>query len=280
MYPVAALYISWGVQIDLKYMDQQRNSNGILMPAVMIIPIPCFFALVCSLCLLVILVILLLLLFSNGSSILVTDLALDTNKVGDVSASVAKGGNEELIPEGGTVNTVVQQAHRQIITLFNSMSNTFDSLGVGLRTLQETAVTTQNLIQGVSSKVEETLGGVDDWVVGKRWVSDDKVLLGCLQSLDETKIRIIENLVGGTLRGSDQSGIGALATDVLGHQLLGLVITQVASERVAELLVLFLEESNGLLKRFQKELFTDAASLGVFTVALTVLIKEKRISNG
>ena len=229
----------------------------------------------CILCLFVIIlsVVLLFLLLGDGSSILVTDLALHTNKVGNVSASVTKCGDEELIPEGGTVDTVVQQAHRQIITLFNSMSNTFNSLGVSLGTLQETAITSQNLIQGVSGKIEKALGGVDDRVVGKRWVGDDKVLLGSLQSLNETEIRIVENLVGGTLRGSDQSGIGALATGILSQQLLSLIITQVASERVAELLVLFLEESNGLLKRFQKELFTDAASLGVFTVALTALNK-------
>ena len=37
-----------------------------------------------------------------------------------------------------------------------------------------------------------------------------------------------------------------------------------------ELLVLFLEKSNTLLKRFQKELLADTASLGVFSLVFFV----------
>mmetsp|Transcript_40217 Transcript_40217/g.97139 ORF Transcript_40217/g.97139 Transcript_40217/m.97139 type:complete len:204 (-) Transcript_40217:251-862(-) len=42
-------------------------------------------------------------------------------------------------------------------------------------------------------------------------------------------------------------------------------------DRVTELLVLFLEESDRLLEGFQQELLADTAALGVFTVAFTAV---------
>ena len=144
-------------------------------------------------------------LLADIGSILVTDLTLDSDIVGNVSRSIAQSRNEELIPKGGSVDAVVQQADRHVGTFLDGATNLFDGLGVGLGTLQEAAVAAQNLVETVSSQVEESLSGVDNWIVGKRWVGDDKVLLGSLQGLDEGEIWVIEDLVGVHGRGGNEA---------------------------------------------------------------------------
>mmetsp|Transcript_131469 Transcript_131469/g.195855 ORF Transcript_131469/g.195855 Transcript_131469/m.195855 type:complete len:288 (+) Transcript_131469:495-1358(+) len=152
------------------------------------------------------------------------------------------------------------------------MTDTFDGLGVGFGPLQETAVTSQNLVQRISGKVEESLGRVDDGIVGKRRIGDDKVLLRSLQSLDETEIGIVEHLVGGTLRVGNQGGIRCVVSGILGEKPLGLVVTQVLPDGAAEFLVLLLQKGNRLLERLEQELFADSASLGVFAIAFTTFV--------
>ena len=219
--------------------------------------------------------ILLLLLLGDSGSVLITDLTLDTHKVGNITSRIAQRRNEELIPKCGSVDTVVEQTNRKIVSLFNGMSDTFDRLGVGLGTLQETTVTAQNLVQRVTSKVEETLRGVNNWVVGKRGVGDDKVLLGGLKRLDEGKIGIVKNLVGSSLRSSDKSSVGSVLALVGIQQTFRSIVSKMVANGVAELFVLFLEKSNGLLKGFEQELFSDAGALGMFPVAFTVLNSGK-----
>ena len=218
----------------------------------------------------------LLLLLGHGGGILVADLTLDSDKVGDGSRGITQGGDEELVPEGGSIHTVVEEAHTHVVALLNGLADVLDSLGIGLRALQETAVTSQDLVKGVASKVEETLRGVDDWVVGQRRIGDNKVLLGSLQSLDEREIRIIEDLVGNALSGGSQSIVSA--SSLLAEELLGLVSTQVGLDSVSELFVFLLQEANTLLERFQKELLANAALLGVF-LALPANIKKLETIN-
>lgn len=141
------------------------------------------------------------LLLDDRSRVGIRDLTLDTNKVGNTAIGISQGGDEELVPEGSSVNTVVEQAHRHVVSLFNGLTDTFDRLGIRLRTLQESAVTSQDLVQGVTSQVEETLTGVDNRIVGQGRIRNDKVLLSRLQSLDEGKVGIVQDLVGDTLTG-------------------------------------------------------------------------------
>ena len=56
------------------------------------------------------------------------------------------------------------------------------------------------------------------------------------------------------------------------EQLIGLVVAEVGANGATELIVFFLEESNGLLKRFEKELFADPGSFGMFSVTFSVEI--------
>ncbi|VEU40824.1 unnamed protein product [Pseudo-nitzschia multistriata] len=76
----------------------------------------------------------------DGGSIRITDLALNTHKVGNVSSSVSKSGNEELIPKGRSIDPVVQQAHTEVGPLFNSVSNALYCLGIRFGPLQEPAI--------------------------------------------------------------------------------------------------------------------------------------------
>ena len=70
----------------------------------------------------------LLLLLHNSRRVLIRDLALDTNKVGDIAVGVTEGRNEKLVPERGSINTVVEQAHRHVVTLLNGVTDTLDIL--------------------------------------------------------------------------------------------------------------------------------------------------------
>jgi hypothetical protein len=222
--------------------------------------------------LIVILFFILILLLANIGGILVTDLALDSNIVGDVSRSIAQGSNEELIPKGGSVDAVVQQADRHVGPFLDGATNLFDGLGVGFGTLQETAVAAQNLVETVPSQVEETLSGVDNWIVGKRWVGDDKVLLGSLQGLDEGEIRVIEDLVGVHGGGGNEANFAV--GELLAEQFIGLSGAKVRANRGTELLILVLEQIDTLLEGLEKELLADTRALGVFAIAFAVKGKE------
>ena len=196
-------------------------------------------------------------------------LTLDTDKVGDASIGITQGGNEELVPEGGTIDTVVEQTDGHVVPLFNGLADTFDRLGVSLGSLQETAVTSQDLIQGVTSQVEETLTSIDNRIVGQGRIGNDEILLRRLQGLDKGEVGIVKDLVGDTLtRGKQTIDIGTRARLV--EELFGPSRSEVLTNRVFELFVLGLEEVNGLLKRFEEELLADTGALGVFTVAFTV----------
>lgn len=152
------------------------------------------------------------LLLDDRGGILIGNLTLDTDKVGDTSIGITQSSDKELVPEGGTVDTVIEQTNRHVVALFNGLADTFDRLGVGFGTLQETAVTSQDLVQRVARQVEETLRGVNNGIVGKRGIGDDKVLLGRLQGLDKGEIRVIEDLVGDALtRGQETIYVGARA---------------------------------------------------------------------
>ena len=88
-----------------------------------------------------------LLLLDDGRRICVTDLALNTDKVGNISSSIAKSGNEKLIPKGGSIDSVIQQTHTEIVALFDSVSDAFHGLRVRFGPLQKPTVATEDLIQ-------------------------------------------------------------------------------------------------------------------------------------
>jgi hypothetical protein len=211
----------------------------------------------------------LLLLLGDSRRVLIRDLTLDTNKVGDISVRVAEGRNEKLVPESSSVDTVVEQADRHVVTLLDGVTDTLDSLGISLRTLQETAVTSQNLVQGVPRKIQETLTGIDNRVVGQTWVGDDKVLLGRLQGLDKGKVRVVEDLVGDSLTGRQES-VDAVGVGAIIEELLSLFVAQVRADGGLELFVLLLEQGNTLLQALEQELLADAGALGVFAITFTV----------
>lgn len=211
------------------------------------------------------------LLLGDSGSVLVTDLALNTNKVGNVAIGITERSDEELVPEGRTIDTVVEQADRHIIALFDGLADTFDSFGIGLGTLQEAAITSQNLVERVTGKVEETLTGVDNRIVRQGGIGDNKVLLCRLEGLDEREVRIVQDLVGNALRtGKETVDTGTTALRLQQH--VGLLVAEVRADRVAELLILFLQESNRLLERLEQELLADTRTLRVFTIAFTVII--------
>jgi hypothetical protein len=186
------------------------------------------------------------LLLGNSRSILVRDLTLHPHKVGNVSSRITEGRNKELIPKGRSIDPVIQQAHRHVVALFNGLANALNMFRIRFGSLQEAAVAAQNLVQRISRQVEKALTGVHNGVVGERRVGDHKVLLGSLQSLDEGKVRIVEDLIGNALRARQQS--------IDGHVLLllqngcGLVVAQVRSDGGLELFVLFFEEGHRLLQ--------------------------------
>lgn len=211
----------------------------------------------------------LFLLLGNCRGVLITDFALNTDKVGHIAIGITQGGNKELIPKGGTIDTIIEQTNRHVIALFDGLADTFDRLGVGFGALQKATVTSQNLIQGVSRKIEETLTRVHNGIVGQTGVGNNKVLLRRLQSLDEAKVGIVQHLVGDTLRAGQQTVRRISSTVLATEQLFGLFVTEVRTNALTEFFVLFLEKSNRLLERFQQELFANTTALGVFTVAFT-----------
>jgi len=207
----------------------------------------------------------LFLLLGNRSGVLITDLALHTDKVGNIAGGIAKSSNKELIPKGRTVHTVVQETDRHVVTLLNGLTDAFHMLRVGFGTLEETAVASQNLIKRVARQVEETLRGVDNGIVGKTGIRDHKVLLGSLEGLDEGEIGIVQDLVGNSLAAGEQT--------IDGHAFLlvqensSLLVAEMRTNGALELFVFFLEEGNGLLERLEEEFLADATALGVFAVA-------------
>lgn len=143
------------------------------------------------------------LLLGDGCRVLIRHFALDPDKVGHFARGVAEGRNEELIPEGGPVDTVVEQTDGHVVALLDGLADAFDVLGIRLGALQEAAIAAQNLVERVSRQVEETLRSVDDRIVRKAGVGDDKVLLGRLEGLDEGEIGVVQDLVGDSLRGGE-----------------------------------------------------------------------------
>ena len=130
----------------------------------------------------------LLLPLADVGGVLVRHLALHADVVGDETGGVAEGGDEELVPEGGSVDAVVQEADRHVGPALDGSADLLDCLGIGLWTLQEAAVASQDLVQGVPLEVEEALRGVHDGIVGKAGIRNDEVLLGGLEGLDEGEV--------------------------------------------------------------------------------------------
>ena len=56
------------------------------------------------------------------------------------------------------------------------------------------------------------------------------------------------------------------------EQFIGLVVAEVGANGATELIIFFLEEGDGLLERFEKELFADPGSFGMFSVTFSVEI--------
>mmetsp|Transcript_23457 Transcript_23457/g.65119 ORF Transcript_23457/g.65119 Transcript_23457/m.65119 type:complete len:229 (-) Transcript_23457:1142-1828(-) len=122
----------------------------------------------------------LLLFLDDGCGVRITNLALDADKVGNVSCGVSEGGNEELVPKGRPVDAVVEQTHAEVGSLFDGVPDALDGLGVRFGPLQKPAVTPEDLVQRVSGEIQKALGGVNDGVVREGRVRDHKVLLGRL----------------------------------------------------------------------------------------------------
>jgi hypothetical protein len=215
------------------------------------------------------------LLLGDRGGVLVRHLALDTDKVGDFAIGIAQRRDKELIPKRRTVDTVIQQADGHVIALFNRLANAFDVLGVGFGALQEAAIASENLVERVSRQVEEALRGVNNRIVGQRWVRHDKVLLRSLQRLDETEIGIVQHLVGNALTTGEKSVDivrAVLLRRSLVEQRFRLVVAQMRANGTLEFLVLFLEQCDRLLQRFEQKLFANARALCVFAIAFTVVV--------
>lgn len=225
--------------------------------------------------LLVVIFVLTFLFLDDRGSVRVTDLALDTDKVGNVTRRITERRNEELVPKGRTVDTVVEETHAQVVSGLNGETDPFDGLGVRLRSLQEAAVTTQNLVERIPRQVEEPLRRVDNRIVGQGRVRDDEVLLRRLEGLDEGKVGVVQDLVGGTLRvGDEDRFVGRIVPGRI-DEFFGLVMTEMITDGITELFVLLLEEGDRLLEGFQQELLADAATLGVLTVAFAARVSKQ-----
>ena len=99
--------------------------------------------------------------------------------------------------------------------LLDGPADLLDCLRIGLGTLQEAAVASQDLVQGVPRQVEEALRRVHDGIVGKAGIRDDEVLLGGLEGLDEGEVRIVEDLAGVRGGTSDEAPGGRGSGQVL-----------------------------------------------------------------
>mmetsp|Transcript_115 Transcript_115/g.260 ORF Transcript_115/g.260 Transcript_115/m.260 type:complete len:208 (-) Transcript_115:660-1283(-) len=148
-----------------------------------------------------------LLFLDNRRRICITNLALDAHKIGNVSSGITKSSNEELIPKGGSIDSVIQQTNTKVVAVFNGISDTFHGLGVCFGPLQKSTVSAKDLIKRVARKVQESLRGINDRIVGKGWIRDHKVLLRRLERLDEGKVGVVQDLVGGALGQGGQSHI-------------------------------------------------------------------------
>lgn len=199
------------------------------------------------------------------------NLALNANKVDDIVLSVAQGGDEELIPEGSSVGLVVEKADGRIDALPDTLTNDINGGLVGARSLQEAAVTPEDLIEGVSGKVEEALRHVHDGIVGKTGVGDCKVLLRSRQSLHEAEIGLHEGLDRTKARrGGDGGELRRLARSNLLQQRLG-PIGKLRLDDVLQRGDLPLQSMDLLLQAFQKELLPKPTALGVLSVPLPPL---------
>lgn len=88
------------------------------------------------------------------------NLALHADKVDDVVLSVAQGGDEELIPEGSAVGPVVEKADGGVDALPDALSDDVDGGLVGARSLQEAAVTPEDLVEGGVGLGRSNIGAV------------------------------------------------------------------------------------------------------------------------
>jgi hypothetical protein len=215
---------------------------------------------------------LLFLLLGDRGGILIRHFALDADKVGDIAGGVAERGNKELIPKRRAVDAIVQKTDAHVIALFNRLADAFHGLGVRFRTLQKATIASENLIERIARQVQKALTGIDNGIVGQRRIGDDKVLLRRLQRLDEGKVGIVQDLVGNALRTGEQAvhaaGTAAFGTTLV-EKLVGLFGTEMRTNAVLELFILFLEQRHRLLQRLEEELFANARALGVFAVAFT-----------
>mmetsp|Transcript_14820 Transcript_14820/g.56066 ORF Transcript_14820/g.56066 Transcript_14820/m.56066 type:complete len:377 (-) Transcript_14820:153-1283(-) len=196
-------------------------------------------------------------------------LALDANEIHDAAVHVPKGRHEELVPEGGAIGLVVQQANRRIYPSSDARADDGDLLRVRVGTLEEAAISPEDLSLRVPRQRHEALGGVHDGIVWQLRVRDHEALLRRGQHLHELVVRALQHL----------SGLGGRVRDDVRHlrvalpqQLTGSIRREVRLHHILEHRVLALQLHHLTLQALEEELLAQARSSREDSVALASLL--------
>mmetsp|Transcript_13965 Transcript_13965/g.39187 ORF Transcript_13965/g.39187 Transcript_13965/m.39187 type:complete len:234 (-) Transcript_13965:735-1436(-) len=199
------------------------------------------------------------------------DLALDTDVVHHVVFRISQGCHKELIPKRSAVCLVIQKTDTGIDSFRNSLPNNVDRRLVRPGTLEEPTVSSQNLVQLVSGKIQKSLGNVNDRIVGKRGIGNGEILLGSRKSRHEPKIGFHKGLDGTKPRGHGQRSVFVFVPANLVDDLLGPGSRNLGPNCLFELVQLLLQTVDLFLEGFQQKLLSKAAALGMFAVSFTAL---------
>ena len=126
---------------------------------------------------------------------------LHADEVGDLVAAVADGGDGQGVPERGAVFSVVEDLDGAGPPLPHRLAELGHRGGVGLRALQESAVSAEDLPGRVAGQLLEAGAGVDDRVVGQVGVGDEDALGDGLDGPVAQPERRLGILAGGDVLG-------------------------------------------------------------------------------
>ena len=93
------------------------------------------------------------------------DIKLGRKEIDQLPGVVVDGGDEQRIPEGRAVLTVIEDLYRNLFACLDGLAHGRHHSAIGFRTLQEAAVRTENVLRLVAGHLDERIVGEYDRII-------------------------------------------------------------------------------------------------------------------
>ena len=109
------------------------------------------------------------------------DISLDADEVGDAAVAVAHGGDGKFVPEGSAVFAVIFESYFAIVLFLQGDADLIEGVGIGIRALQEAAVSPDRFGDRVACNLLKGWIAVDYGLVWVGSVGDRNAVAGSCQ---------------------------------------------------------------------------------------------------